>query len=194
MTCLGNRSKGSNTTSDLPLALVDALIRLTHLDTVSDVLVLGVGSIPSIGHVPLVETEGSTWLQALVDLSVDTLEGRSVASSLNSVDWNQLDSIRTRELLTSIEGVLSEGLAQLHEVTLLERDSVAQTSLGGLLGSSVDLEIVVVDTDNGSIGESSNLTSGSTNTTTDIEDLHTGSDVDLSSEVVFLSCELIISR
>jgi len=156
--------------------------------------VLGVGSIPSIGHVPLVETEGSTWLQALVDLSVDTLEGRSVASSLNSVDWNQLDSIRTRELLTSIEGVLSEGLAQLHEITLLERNFVTQTSLGGLLCSSVDLEIVVVDTDNGSIGESSNLTSGSTNTTTDIEDLHTGSDVDLSSEVVFLSCELIISR
>lgn len=154
---------------------------------------LGVGSIPSIGHVPLVETEGSTWLQALVDFSVDTLEGRSVASGLNSVDWNQLDSIRTRELLTSIEGVLSESLAQLHEITLLERDLVTQTSLGGLLGSSVDLEIVVVDTDNGSIGESSNLTSGSTNTTTDIEDLHTGSDVDLSSEVVFLSCELIIS-
>lgn len=154
---------------------------------------LGVGSIPSIGHVPLVETEGSTWLQALVNFSVDTLEGRSVASGLNSVDWNQLDSIRTRELLTSIEGVLSESLAQLHEITLLERDLVTQTSLGGLLGSSVDLEIVVVDTDNGSIGESSNLTSGSTNTTTDIEDLHTGSDVDLSSEVVFLSCELIIS-
>jgi hypothetical protein len=68
---------------------------------------------------------------------------------------------------------------------------VAQTSLGSLLGSSVDLEIVVVDTDNGSIGESSNLTSGSTNTTTNIEDLHARSDVDLSSEVVFLSCKLI---
>jgi len=57
---------------------------------VGDVLVLGVGSIPSIGHVPLVETESSTWLQALVNLSVDTLEGRSVASSLNSVDCDQL--------------------------------------------------------------------------------------------------------
>lgn len=103
-------------------------------------------------------------------------------------------SITQWELLTSIERVLSESLAQLHEITLLERDLVAQTSLGGLLGSSVDLEIVVVDTDNGSIGESSNLTSGSTNTTTDIEHLHTGSDVDLSSEVVLLSCELLISR
>jgi len=70
---------------------------------------------------------------------------------------------------------------------------VAQTSLGGLLGSSVNLEVIVVDTDNGSIGESSNFTSGSTDTTTDIENLHTGSDVDLSSEVVFLSCKLTIS-
>jgi hypothetical protein len=75
----------------------------------------------------------------------------------------------------------------------LERDLVGKTSLGGLLGSSLDLEVVVVDTDNGSIGESSNLSSGTTDTTTDIKDLHTRSDVDLSSEVVFLSGKLSVS-
>jgi hypothetical protein len=58
----------------------------TYLDTVGNLLVLGVGSVPSVGHVPLVETKGTTWLQALVNLSVNTLEGRSVTSSLNSVD------------------------------------------------------------------------------------------------------------
>jgi hypothetical protein len=76
----------------------------------------------------------------------------------------------------------------------LERDSVAQTGLGSLFGSSVNLEIVVVDTDNGSIGESSNFTSGSTDTTSDIEDFHSWSDVDLGSEVVLLSGKLVVSR
>lgn len=95
--------------------------------------------------------------------------------------------------LTSIKGVLSKGLAQLHKVGLLERDSVTETSLGGLFVGSVNLKVVVVDTDNGSVGESSDLSCGSTNTTSDIEDSHTGLDVDLGSEVVLLTGELIVS-
>lgn len=157
-----------------------------------DLLVGGNRCIPLVGHVPLVETEDSAGLKALVDLPVNALKGRGVARGLDGVDWERsvggLDEDMAR---TSVDGVLAEGLAQLHEIGLLERDLVAQASQSGLLGSSINLEVVVVDANDSGVGETSDLPSRSTDTATDVEDFHAWFDADLRSEIVLLSGELL---
>lgn len=88
---------------------VKDIFRLTHLDTVSDGLVLRVGLVPLVGHAPFVQAElqsirlfrrGWGWthhssgLQALVDLSVDALKAGSVARGFDSVDWGSARTVR----------------------------------------------------------------------------------------------------
>ena len=58
-----------------------------------------------------------------------------------------------------------------------------------MLGSTADLVLVVVQANNVDVRETSNLTGGSTDTTTDIEHAHTGAEVHLGGEVVFVAGE-----
>jgi hypothetical protein len=76
---------------------------------------------------------------------------------------------------------------------VLKVDELAETGLGGLLGSSLNLEVVVVDTGDVSVGKSRDLSSWSTNTASDIKDLHSRLDAHLRGEEVFVSSELGIS-
>ena len=94
------------------------------------------------------------------------------------------------QLHTSVKAVLSELFRNLHKVSLGVRDLVAKSSLSCLLLSSLDLEIVVVKSDNVDIGESGDLAGWPTDTASDIENTHTGLEVHLVSKVVFVPGEL----
>ena len=58
-----------------------------------------------------------------------------------------------------------------------------------MLGSTADLVLVVVQADNVDVRETSDLTGGTADTTTDIEHAHTGAEVHLGGEVVFVAGE-----
>ena len=80
-------------------------------------------------------------------------------------------------------------LRQLHEVTLNESHLVLKTGILGVLVRTGDLVVVVVETDDVHIRESCNLTCRTANTTTDVEHAHTGAEVHLGGEVVFVAGE-----
>ncbi len=146
---------------------------ITDLDTVSDALVLGVGRVPLVGHAPFVDTENSSRLEDLLNLAVDALEVGSVAGSLDGVN--------------GIESVLAELLVKLHEITLDELDLSGEAGLLGVLACTLDLVIVVVETNDVDVGETSDLTSGTTDTATDIEDAHLGLESHLVGKVVLVT-------
>jgi hypothetical protein len=56
---------------------------VSKLDPVLDLLVTGVRLVKVVGHAPLVDAEGSSRLEDLEDLAVDTLPVRGVAGSLD---------------------------------------------------------------------------------------------------------------
>lgn len=80
----------------------------THLDSMSDFLVLRVGGVPSVSHAPFVHTKLSNplvpkrrWMltfvtyhttrfQALENFAVDALKIRGVAGGLNGIDFGLL--------------------------------------------------------------------------------------------------------
>lgn len=141
-------------------------------------------------------TDLSSGLQHSVDLTVDTLEGWSVDSCLNSVNYgisSQLHEIRSVEEHTSVKAVLSELLPNLHKVPLCKIDLLGQTSLSGLLVRPLNLKIVVVQSSDVGISESTNFTSGSADTASNVQYSHVGFDADLVGKVVLVSGELIIS-
>lgn len=144
---------------------------VTLLDTKTDLAVLSVVVVIFVCHEPLVDTEHTTGLQHTEYLLVDTLQLRSVDSRLDGVD--------------SIEGVVWE--AHLHEVTLGEAELVRQTITLSIPRRTLDLVVVVVEADNIGICELDNLTSRATNTTADIQNLHTILNLHAVSKVVFVT-------
>ena len=126
---------------------------VAQLDTETDLTVVKVVVVILISHEPLVDTEDATGLQDTEDLAVDTLKSGSVDSGLDGVD--------------GIKGVILE--THLHEVALDEVKLLRQTLLGGVVGSTLDLVVVVVETSDVAASELCNLTSRATNTAADIK-------------------------
>jgi hypothetical protein len=67
---------------------------------------------------------------------------------------------------------------------------MAQSSLGGVFPRTGDLEIVIVHSGDGGIGEMGDLTGRSTDPASDVEDFHPLFEPDLGGEVVFVTSEL----
>jgi len=67
---------------------------------------------------------------------------------------------------------------------------MTQPSLGRILSSTGQLEIIVIDSSDIGVGEIGDLSCGASYAATDVEDFHSLFDTDLSSEVVFMSSEL----
>lgn len=118
-------------------------------------------------------THDTSGLENLEDLSVNALKGRGVASSLNRVN--------------SVKAVGAKLLLKLHEVALDEREVVRETSLGSLLASTANLELVVVDTNNLGVTEAGDLASGSTDTATDVKNAHARAETHHRREVVLVA-------
>lgn len=88
-----------------------------------------------------------------------------------------------------VEGVLTELLCELHEVSCYEGDLFLETRLLGVLPRALDLEIIIVEPNDGSIGECRDLAGGSTDTTPDVEDTHSGTQAHVRREVVLVAGE-----
>lgn len=63
---------------------------ITDLDTMADFTVVGVLRVIVFGHEPFIYAEDSARLQDFKDLSVDTLEGRSMDSGFDCVTVAEL--------------------------------------------------------------------------------------------------------
>ena len=96
-----------------------------------------------------------------------------MASSLDGID--------------GIERILSELLSELHEIALDELDLILKSQILDVLGRTTDLESVVVQTDDINIGEPGDLACGTTNTTPNVQDTHTGFETHLCGEVMFVT-------
>lgn len=141
------------------------------LNTKTDCAVLGVLVVVLVGHEPLVDTEDTTRLEHTLDLLVDSDELGGVDGGLDSVD--------------SVEGVVGE--LHLHKVALDETQLVAQALTLRIAGGTLDLVVVVVETNHVGVGELGNLTGRTANTAANIKHLHAGLDTHLVGEVVFVA-------
>ena len=95
-------------------------------------------------------------------------------------------------LVLSIGTVISG--RSYHEVTLDKVELVGETLLCSVVGSSLNLVVVVVETSNICARELDNLSSRATNTTTNIQDLHVVLEVHDVGEVVFVTGESLSER
>jgi hypothetical protein len=77
--------------------------------------------------------------------------------------------------------------ATYHEVALDEFQLVGQTLLESVVGGTLDLVIVVVQTGNVSTGELGNLAGRAADTTTNVEDLHSLLDADAVGKIVLVT-------
>lgn len=81
-----------------------------------------------------------------------------------------------------------------HEVTLDKVELVRKTLLCSVVGSSLNLVVVVVETSNVCARELDNFSSRTTNTTTNIQDLHVLLEVHDVSEVVLVTGDSLSER
>ena len=95
-------------------------------------------------------------------------------------------------LVLSIGTVISG--RSYHEVTLDKVELVRKTLLSSVVGGSLNLVVVVVETSNICARELDNLSSRATNTTTNIQDLHVVLEVHDVGEVVFVTGESLSER
>lgn len=144
---------------------------VTLLDTETDATVLGVIVVVLVSHEPLVDTELATGLEDTEDLAVDTDQLGSVDGSLDGVN--------------GIEGVVGE--LHLHEVTLDKGHLLGEALLGGVVGSTVNLVVVVVETGDVGTRELDHLTGGATNTTANVQNLHALLETGLHGEIVLVT-------
>ena len=151
---------------------------VTLFDTEADATVLGIVVVVIVSHEPLVNSEGTAGLQDTEDFAVHTNQLRGVHSSLNGVD--------------SVEAVVGE--VHLHEVALDEGHLVGKTLLVGVVGGAVNLVVVVVQTGDVGTGELDHLTSGTTDTTADIQNLHVFGDTGHVGEVVLVAGNSLVER
>lgn len=144
---------------------------ITNLDTVGNLTVTGVGLVVLVSQHPLVDTKGSTGLENTVDLAVNTLQNRGVDSGLDRVN--------------GIKGLI--GKVHLHKVTLNVGKLIIKLLHLGVVVSLLDLVVIVVKTNNVNISKAADLTTGTTNTTANIKDLHASLEAHLVSKVVLMS-------
>lgn len=149
---------------------------VTLLDTETNATVLGVVVVILVSHEPLVDTESTTGLQDTENLAVNTNQLGGVDGGLNGVD--------------SIEGVVGE--LHLHEVTLDEVHLVGEALLLGVVGGTVDLVVVVVQTGDMSTAELDHLAGGTTDTTANIQNLHAVLETGLHGEVVLVAGDSLV--
>lgn len=88
--------------------------------------------------------------------------------------------------LDVVEAVLAELLHEVHEVALDERDLVLEAGLDGVLVRTVDLERVVVYSNDVGVGEARNLASGASDSAPNVEDAGLGLDAARRREVVLV--------
>lgn len=119
------------------------------------------------------QTYDGAWLQNLVDLTINTFANWGMTRRLDRVN--------------GIEDILAKLIGHVHEVTFFEGEFLRETSGGRVLGGPIDLENVVVDTDDVGISEDGNLASRSADSSPDVQNLHVGLDTNLGSEVVLMS-------
>lgn len=81
-----------------------------------------------------------------------------------------------------------------HEVTLDKVELVRKTLLSSVVGGSLNLVVVVVETSNICAREFDNLSGRATNTTTNIQNLHVVLEVHDVGEVVFVTGECLSER
>lgn len=81
-----------------------------------------------------------------------------------------------------------------HEVTLDKVELVRKTLLSSVVGGSLNLVVVVVETSNICARELDNLPGRATNTTTNIQNLHVVLEVHDVGEVVFVTGESLFER
>lgn len=86
----------------------------------------------------------------------------------------------------------NKGSTTNHEVSLDELQLARQTFLGGVVGCSVDLVVVVVQTGDVAAGELGDFARRSTNTTSNIKNLHALLDADLVGEVVLMTSNRLV--
>lgn len=89
--------------------------------------------------------------------------------------------------LTSIKVSFSKLLRKLRKVTLHKRNLVLQSHLLRVLSRPTNLEVVVVETNDLHVGEHRNFTSGSTDTTADVQDAHAWAELHLGGQIMFVS-------
>lgn len=97
-----------------------------------------------------------------------------------------------RERQTCIKGILAKLFTKFHEVTFSEVDLIRQTSLPGLLVGSLNLEVVIVETGDVRIGESTDFSGRCADATTDIKDAHVRFDTHHIGDVMFVTGKLDI--
>lgn len=78
-------------------------------------------------------------------------------------------------------------LGAYHEVTLDIGQLVGQLLLGGIVCGTLNLVVVVVESDNVGTSELGNLASGATDTTANIENVHSLLDANLVRQVVLMA-------
>lgn len=151
---------------------------ITQLDSKTNLTVVEVVVIVVFGHEPLVDTKDTAGLEHTQDLAVDTRQLRGVDSSLNGVD--------------GIEAVVGE--VHLHEVTLYKVQLVRQALLLRIVGSTLNLVVIVVQSSNVAAGELGDLTSRATHTTTDIQHFHALLNADLVGKIVLVTGDRLVER
>lgn len=174
---------------------------ITLLDTETDLTVLEVIIVVLLGHQPLIDTEDTTGLENAEDLAVDTLKSRGVDGSLDGVDGVEAVvgevHLLLRMMLAEIPSKgLSRGLCgkTYHEVALDEVELGRKTLLVRVVGSALNLVVVVVEAGNVATGELCDFASRAADTAANIEDLHAGLDIDAVGEVVLMTSNGLVER
>lgn len=84
-------------------------------------------------------------------------------------------------------GKRDSGALTYHEITLDIFELARETLFDGVPGGALNLVVVVVETGDVAVGELGDLSGGTTNTATNIQNLVTGLDADLHGEVVLMT-------
>jgi hypothetical protein len=173
---------------DLPAGVLQSLVNLfntgdfgqavTDLNTLLNALVLRVLGVKVLSHNPLVSGEETTLLGDTGELLEAGSLIRGVASGLNLVDV--------------VELLILEG--ELHEVLLTERAQLAELVTSDPLVTNNDLVVVVVDTDDVSTGEASNVAHGATDTSTEVSNLVTTAKTETQGQIVLVAAERVLVR
>jgi len=123
-----------------------------------------------------VNTHDSSGFEHLQNLTINALETRGVDGGFDGID--------------RVEAVLAKDLRELHEVALDEGDLVGKARPGRVPPRAPDLEIVVVEPDDGHVRETSDLARRAPDTAPDVQDAHSRLEVHLAGEVVFVASNL----
>jgi hypothetical protein len=147
-----------------------------HFDSVADLAVLGVRRIIVVGHEPLVDSEDTAGLQDLEDLAVNTLETGGMDGGLDGVDGIETVGLEGHLLRHRSQTQRAQRrrreLGAYHEVTLDELVLVGNSGQLRVVGRTLNLVVVVVQSDDIDIGEPRHLARRTADTASDVENGH----------------------